>query len=226
MFYFERWSYFSVKTSRWNERHQNSLLTLRDWHWRHPSIKGWQAAPKAKTVEPELRKTFSGATTSLTSDLFNEVVCSLLGDRVLESDLHSLFWASFDKSRVFLEVEWVCARVCKRACMSACMSACVGRLGLDWVNEWVSRQSITAGWPSALLWHKQKVHMAAGTHSHACTHAHTHGRLHWAGLSCPLSWSLLILYNCAPSRGRLDMAATCCSDDKVLTPCWTQQTRC
>lgn len=141
-----------------------------------PEHQRMTSCSKSKDGGTRIAKNVQWRGNLLTSDLFKEVVCSWLGDRVLESDSHSLFWAlqaSSEKSRVFLEVECVCARVCKRACMSACMSACVGRLGLDWVNEWVSRQSITAGWPSALLWHKQKVHMAAGTHSHACSHAHT-----------------------------------------------------
>lgn len=52
--------------------------------------------------------------------------------------LHWAFQAEstfFNKSRVFQEY---------------------GGINEDWMNEWVSHQGITAGWPSALLWHKQK----------------------------------------------------------------------
>lgn len=69
--------------------------------------------------------------------------------------LHWAFQAEstfFNKSRVFQEY---------------------GGINEDWMNEWVSHQGITAGWPSGLLWHKQKGHVpllsAEGTPPHIFT---------------------------------------------------------
>lgn len=91
----------------------------------------------------------------------------------------------FDKSRVFQEY---------------------GGINEDWVNEWVSHRGITAGWPSALLWHKQKRHVPPLCWGNAPT------RLHRASYLAPCRWSLVLFFGICLFRDHFLIAATCYGD--------------
>lgn len=88
------------------------------------------------------------------------------------------------------------------------------------MNKWVSHQGITAGWPSALLWHKQRGHVpllsAEGTPPHIITEQ---------GSLAPYRWFLVLFFGICLFRDNPLFPATCYSEDEIitLTTYWTQQ---
>lgn len=117
--------------------------------------------------------------------------------------LHWAFQAEstfFNKSRVFQEY---------------------GGINEDWMNEWVSHQGITAGWPSGLLWHKQKGHVPLLS---------AEGTPHTSSQSGPLLpptddlWSCFLELTFSGTTFFSHLSQWRC--DITLTTYWTQQVCC